>query len=425
MNKKKVNLQRRKLLKALGSSAIATPFTAGLLEKVAWAQSGQTPLRFVMMFTGNEQRNHLWLPTGGGGGDFVLAPGLSPLETVRNKIMLIHGLQGVNGHSGGMSETTTGRPAKDGSGVAAGGPSIDQFLAELWQGQTPLASLELGVNPGTSQFDQICYSSRGMPIPAIGSPLGGYDKLVSVTNVDPETALKKRTEESHILTSLRRDYANLRGKLPRESQLLLEEFESLVAKKEGELASPYEPLECELPSAPTGSGLEATWDAHMDTIVAALRCGSTRVASLRVGGWGGCDGYSEIGTSNAHHAIAHGGGGASDYETISRFHAEQFRKLVAALDSIQETASTTLLDHTVVVWFSELGLGVANNHGRADVPIVMAGGKEAGFAQQLYVNLGGTDYQNFLYTLASILSNGGVSSFGERGTSFLSSLVQS
>jgi hypothetical protein len=181
-------MKRRDLL----GSLLAVPFLSGLAARESVAGgAAPPPLRFVLMFTGNGQVPAHWLPTGGE-TDFMLSPVLEPLEAHRDKLLLVHGLRGVDGHAGGMAETTTGRlPKSDGSGVPVGGPSIDQVLADRWRGQTPLPSLELGVMPAAEAGDHICYSESGLPIPPIGSALGAFERVFGVTNEDPAAAQKR------------------------------------------------------------------------------------------------------------------------------------------------------------------------------------------------------------------------------------------
>lgn len=419
-------MKRRALFRGLGTSALAMPLVSGLASRESHAGGDAGPLRFFLMFTGNGQLPEHWLPTGGE-TDFAMSPVLEPLEPFRDKLLLVHGLHGVGGHAGGMSETTTGRPsASDGSGVPSGGPSIDQFLADRWRGDTPLPSLEVGVLPAMEAYDQICYSESGLPIPPIGSPLGAFERVFAVTNEDPVVAVARRARERSVLDVIAGDLEHIRAGLGESSRVLLDEHLDLVRKREEELLLPYEPVSCELPASPGGGlGLAATWRAHNDTILAALRCGVTRVATLRAGGWGGIEsgGYDELGIPGAHHAAAHGST-ANPYDDllgINRWHAEQLAYLLAGLDAAPEGAGT-VLDDTVVVWVNELGLGEFNHHSRSDVHVVIAGGKNAGLAQGKFRHLGDADYQDFLFTLVHALGETDVGTFGDHGSNLLDGL---
>jgi hypothetical protein len=412
-------LSRRSVLRGIAAGALATPLLSSLVQSISRADTDQPPLRFVLMFTGNGQAPAHWLPTGGE-TDFTLSPVLEPLTALKHKLLLVHGLVGVGGHAGGMSETTTGWPGAD--GIAENGPSIDQFLADAWRGDTPLASLELGVLPANEAADQICYSATGMPLPAIGSPLGAFKRIVGVTNQSPEDAARRNALKASVLDTVGDELDSLQTKLGAPARVLLDEMLTLVRQRELALLEPVVPLSCSMPSEPAAAGLVATWKAQHDNAITALRCGVTRVATLRAGGWGGIEsgGYDEIGVSSGHHAIAHSGPDAS-LIAINRFHAEQLAYLLTELDAVQE-GTTTLLDNTVVVWVNELGLGSFNHHSRSDCHVVLAGGASAGLRNGAFLDLGGTDWQHFLFTLTRVMGQTENTTFGHHGDQVISQL---
>lgn len=418
------NTTRRRWLRTAAGAALGLPFLSGLLGRIGEAQEGRAPQRFYLMFTGNGQLPEHWVPSA---GDLTSSPVLAPLAAHRDKLLVLHGLRGTDGHSGGMSEATTGRPSRTEDGVANGGPSLDQYLADEWHGTTPLRSLELGVMPANDPNDQTCYSARGLPVPPIGAALGGFERVFGVTNEDPAVAERRRAQQRSVLDAIARDGAALGARLGPSSRALLDEHLTLVREQEALLARPYTPLTCDALARPEGgAGMVDTWTAHHRTIVAAFRCGATRVATLRAGGWGGIEsgGYDEIGIAAGHHDVSHGG--SSDPEgnllAINRFHAERFAEVVAALDAVPE-GDGTLLDNTTVIWLNELGLGVLNNHGREDVNVVMAGGAAAGFAQGRFHHLGDADYGHFLYTIARQLGDPALARFGDAGERVLPELL--
>jgi Protein of unknown function (DUF1552) len=415
-------MKRRTLLRGLGGAALLSPLVVGSLSTHLRAQQGDTPLRMFLMFTGNGQSPSHWLPTGGE-TSFTLSPVLEPLAAHQDKLLLLHGLVGnEKGHSGGMSETTTGWTAQGGSGVPQQGPSIDQLLADAWRGDTPLSSLELGVMPANGSSDQTSYAAGGLPLPAIGSPLGALQRLADVTNLSPEEAERRRALDASVLDAVAGELASLNAKLNPEGRALLDEHLTLVRAQEEALKAPYVPLSCDLPVAPADAGLAATWTAQHDNVATAFRCGVTRVASLRAGGWGGIEsgGYDEIGIGGGHHSIAHSGPDA-DLIGINRFHAEQLAHLITSLDAVPE-GDGSLLDSTVVVWVNELGLGEFNHHSRSDCHVVIAGGRRAGLKNGAFLNLAGADWQDFLFTLVRALGVD-VAQVGHHGSTMLSAML--
>ena len=416
-------MNRRNLLKGLGGAALCAPWVTSLLANSARATAGNAPLRFFVLFTGNGMHPDQWLPTGSE-TSWSPSPVLAPMDDLRAKLCLLRGFSDPSGHSVGMSGCLTGRPSTNGDGIATGGPSIDQFFADHWHGRTPLHSLETGVYPANAASDQITYSASGLPIPPIGQSLGAFDRVFAVTNEDPEIALRRRAQKASVLDGISRELTSLQGRLPTESRRLLDEHLTLIREQEQDLQAPFEPTFCELHEPPTTDGLLETWDNHNQTIAAAFRCDATRVASMRIGGWGGIEsgGYPEIGIDAAHHDAAHGGSPDPYNDTlrINEFHAEQFASLMRTLDAIPE-GNGTLLDNTVCLWVNEFGLGDFNHHSRADIHIVLGGGANAGMAQGVFREVNGP-YGDFLFSLTHLLGHPETTSFGDNGTSLVSAL---
>jgi Protein of unknown function (DUF1552) len=422
---KRPSLNRRTFFKGLGSAALAYPLLNGLLQKVGQAQEGETSLRLFMMFTGNGQLPEHWLPTGSG-TDMTLSPVLQALEPLKAKLLLARGMRGESGHAGGMSGALTGKPSLNGDGIATGGPSIDQFFASQWRGSTPLSSLELGVFPDNGPEDQTFYSASGLPVPVIGSPLGAFSKLTGLANLDPSEAAQVRAQKQSVLDIVSADITGLQSRLGQSSRTLLDQHLTLLREQEQLLLMPPPAVTCDFSTHVTDSpDIDKMWAAQHQVALTALRCGITRVVALRAGGWGGIESghYEAIGVTDGHHNVAHGGGSqpAADLLKINQFHCQQLSTLAQGLEAIPE-GDGTMLDHTVVVWVNEFGLGGLNDHSRDDVHVTLIGGSKAGLKNGTFFEMSGVDDQNFLVTLAEI-AKPGVGSFGTRGNKILTEFL--
>lgn len=393
----------------------------GLLHDLVRAGEEPPPLRFFFMFTGNGHQTEHFVPSMPSETEFDFAPALAPLEPHRADLMLVHGVSGPGSHHQGTSEALTGRPSAGIEAGATGGPSLDQLLADRFRATSALPSLELGVAPANSLEDQITFSASGLPVPAIGSAAGAFNRLFGLANEDPAQAEARRERKRSVLDVIAGDLTTLQGQLDAPTRALLDEHLTLVRAQEQDLEQPYVPVSCELGSAPAGDGLVATFSGQIANTVNAFRCGITRVVTLRVGGYGGIEEgmYDEIGVNNGHHNAAHVGP-ADDLLGINRFHAEQLASLVAQLAEIPE-GDGRVLDNTVIVWGMELGLG-NYGHGREDMPFVIAGGRNAGLALGRYRQLGGRSYQDFLFSLVRVMGLDDVSSFGDGGTEVIEAL---
>jgi hypothetical protein len=232
--------------------------------------------------------------------------------------------------------------------------------------------------------------------------------------------MRMRSQQASVLDHTASEIQRINQQLGKEARVLLDEELTLLRAKETALAKPFEARVCDPPAAPTSQmGLKDSWKAQHDNIVAAFRCGVTRVATLRAGGWGGIESgkYDEIGVPTGHHQAAHAGP-ADHLLRINVFHAEQFAYLLRELDAVRE-GDGTMLDSTVAIWLNELGLGPFNHHTRSDLHVVLAGGKNAGMRNASYQDLRTTEYQDFLFSLIRLMGINDVKSFGDSGSKII------
>jgi len=133
-----MRISRRSFLKgvAAGGATITVglpPLSAMYNEsgtKVLGANGVAKPIesRFVLWFNGNGIVENYWMPAETG-TDFEITPCLKPLAPFRQDLHIISGLDNPNGkgHHGAMSSLMSGEAF---TGRGAGGPSIDQVIAQ-------------------------------------------------------------------------------------------------------------------------------------------------------------------------------------------------------------------------------------------------------------------------------------------------------
>jgi hypothetical protein len=137
------------------------------------------------------------------------------------------------------------------------------------------------------------------------------------------------------------------------------------------------PRACEAPVARDALGL-ATYDeqyGHLrDHGVAALACDLARVVTVQLGEMPNSNFGAPAG--DVHADFAHNTRMSADAReimtTYQEHHAQaHVRRVLDALAAIPESDGGSLLDHTLVVWVSELGTGTHDAH---EWPAVLAGG---------------------------------------------------
>jgi hypothetical protein len=133
------------------------------------------------------------------------------------------------------------------------------------------------------------------------------------------------------------------------------------------------------PPATAPDRLSRIVDGNLQLLAPSLSCGLTRVATMQVRSGEndfGAGMYGFLGFSEEHHLATHTPAqNRAPVIAIQRYDAEAFARLLDLLDGTPE-GDGTLLDHTMVVWTSELGN--AQTHGFKDVPFVVAGGGAGG-----------------------------------------------
>ncbi len=146
--------------------------------------------------------------------------------------------------------------------------------------------------------------------------------------------------------------------------------------------------DCDQPTAPGSSDGQNRFDQQIDLAAAALGCGLTRVMSLQmriadvdgsVYPWIGLSGGTadNPGTlQGGHHHYTHKGPTEDDADEkltqIYAWYSGRFSRLLDTLAATPDLAGGSVLDHTLVLWGSELGIG--REHQWRNVPFVMAGG---------------------------------------------------
>ena len=448
--KKKIQfprLTRRTLLRSAGVSALAYPFLRQV-NLPAKAQ-GDVPKRLLLVFSPNGTPPAEW-GASGSGANFELKRTLQPLNPMKSKISVIEGCEirrdgpGDN-HQRGMGGLWTGQSlnpgdTKGGGGASpvsfANGASIDQHLAERLQGNPGRRrSLELAVNPSNdvNVWTRMIYDGPNRVRPPISDPYQTFTRLFSdlpdpmmPPPVDNSAAEHRFMMEKSLLDGVMQDFAELKRRLGRQEQALLDNHLTSLRTIEQSLQSPdagmvmQPPSTCEAPGEPARMNVTALNNfpelirLQTDMMAMAFACDITRVGSLQ---WSRSVSNMPspwLNISERHHSLSHdadNNAGARDkIVRIHQWYIEQFLYLIQSLDGIPE-GDGTVLDNTLVVFGNELGAGT--RHSLKNMPIVVAGGGNIGFKTGQHINIGNGTINDLLMTIAHGFGDP-VDSFGRR-----------
>lgn len=412
---------RRQLLKRVVSTSLALPFLGSLPSFGAGEIARK---RLIIMFSPNGTIPDEHFPSGGE-TNFNLKRILSPLESIRDQLLIYKGLENKipkpgDGHQRGMgglwtaSKLTPGSTTggdNDGVGVAwAGGPSVDQVVANKIGGETRFRSLEYGVEIGGSNiWKRMVYADRNKPLQPEENPYTAFKRLYDNfdnTNVGPTPATPRLAS---VLDGVLEDFSRARPYLSQEDRAKLESHAQSVREIESGLQQPGPSGMCVLPDMgkPINVGADDNMPAigklFMDLMVSSFACDQTAVASMQwtrsVSGYK----HKHIGVNGSHHSMSHDADSANSSREnlikINNWYAKQFLYLVQKLQATPDpSGSGTLMDNTLVVWGNELGKG--NSHTRRDIPFVSAGSCQGYFRTGRYINRSGqVNHSRFLTSI--------------------------
>ncbi|MBL8813846.1 MAG: DUF1552 domain-containing protein [Planctomycetaceae bacterium] len=392
-------MKRRQFLRGAGLS-LALPFLDSLQHRGACfgsqSQAANPPLRSVFIHFPNGVWEADWVPTSTG-ANFELSKTLSPLESVRSRILVVTGLdqpnsRGGDGHYAKTANFLTGMTVQrtEGRDISAGGISVDQLMASKFGHQTPISSLVLGAEPVRTGLDPtvgytkaygsyISWRSPSLPATPIVSPKAAYRSLFgSLKSASPQTTL--------LLDHVLEDANRIRRRLGRDDRPRMDEYLDSVRavesklefleSEEGQLRKKSGKIIAQEPIDPVSFADRA--NVLLEIVALAFQSDSTRVSSLMLGSGVSNVNFSFLpGVKGEHHELSHHENRMEkiqQYQKINQWYVEQFRNLIHRLDSIPE-GDGTLLDSCLVLFGS--GMSDGNRHDPGNLPILLAGGSRA------------------------------------------------
>ena len=346
----------------------------------AYAQESGAPKRLAVLTLPHGRTTTVdeWGGTGTG-SDFTFNELLSPLEPLKDRIVLIEGLNATDEGDGG-SHT---RPMQNiMSGAASlgdsqhGGASFDHVVADHIQGPAPFHSIQLGVQVGGGSGSGWGISAAGpsATLPTEQDPRVSFERLFAEAAAGGDTAAidRMRHERRSVIDYVRSRLRTMESRIASEErykmQAHLEAIRSIETRLDGTASTGGA---CMPPDVPTG--LDATDIANgpevarlqLDIITAAFACDLTRVASLTWGNGLGNDGLKGFIPDGDYHKQATQSRPAWKACWTDIF-GNYFGAFINRLAEIPE-GDGTVLDNTLVVFVGP------HNHGTENVPFFIAG----------------------------------------------------
>jgi hypothetical protein len=382
---------RREFLRNLGIGAAAMPFVLNLTS-LGLANAQPRRKRVVIMFSPNGVVPNTFWPDEEG-ETFTFKESLKPLESLRDRTLVLHGVcDKVRGdgdaHMRGIGCLLTGTELfpgniQGGSDTPAGwskGISIDQEIKNFLQSQpetrTRFGSLEFGVMvpERADTWTRMSYVGPNKPLAPIDNPYQMFSKLYG--------RQKDQESLSSILDDLQSDLHKVSSLVSAEDRRLLEEHTTFVRELEQELKpTGASQIAHAVPQLEPGvkednDNIPVISKQQIDLMVSSFAADFARVATLQYTNSVGGARMRWLGVDEGHHELSHEPDSNEKVQEkltkINHWYCEQLAYLAQRLAETPEPGGEgSLLDNTLIVWTNELGKG--NSHTLDNIPFVLVG----------------------------------------------------
>ena len=397
------SISRRTILRGTGA-ALALPWLEAMRPNSTQASEQRegtgsgAPIRMAALFVPNGVRQDMWTPEQEG-RDYQLSPSLEPLQNVKDQLLVLTNLwnqasdfgDGQYVKTSGLLTCTTINKSL-GIDLNCNGKSLDQVAAASLRGQTPLPSLELGIDPVTTGVDtnvgytrvygsHIAWSGPTSPLARELNPRLVFERLFRAAHPRQE----RFDRDALLLDRVLDDAKELKHRLGASDRHRMDEYLQSIRSIEERLddqrkgGNNWEPrAEIELDQAPPSEQPD-DFPEHvrlmMDMLALAFQTDTTRVCTFMFGNAVSGRNFSFLeGVTGGHHDTSHHQDDQEKlraYQLINRWHVQQYAYLLERLRGMQEEEGT-VLDNCMILYGS--GLRDGNSHNPHNLPILLGGG---------------------------------------------------
>ncbi len=420
--------------KALAAVTGAGAKTGGLATTASGA-----PLRTAYVYFPNGAIQSNWWPTGTG-LDYKLNSTLQPLESVREYVRVLGGLDhacavgGVDGggdHARANSVFLSGVRAKKSATDIHLGISIDQMMARQVGHLTRLPSLELTCDDtrkaSACDSDYACayqynisWSSPTTPVTAEANPRLAFERLFGTGAPGERVANSRRRQlaQKSVLDFVLDDAQSMQQRLAANDKQKLDQYLTGVREIESRIQRSSQMGAAHDPNVETPEGIPSDQAEYVgimfDLMVLAFQTDSTRIASFCLAHDGDNRSFSHIGIPEGHHDLSHHQGDPDRIAKVAKidvWYVAQFAKFLTKLRDIKDVDGKSLLHNSMIVYGS--GDADGNRHSHDNLPIVLAGGGGGTLSQSSYVNYKSTPACNLFLSLSDRMGIKNLERFGD------------
>ncbi len=410
MRRSQIAMRRRQFLQGIGV-CMALPALESLQSAKLFAvdspalatTASGAPLRTAFVYFPNGAIPSAWWPSAGGDSDakvYTMSQTLKPLESHRNSIQVLKGLDNLSANGGpdgggdharGNGTFLTGVRLKKSASDIQAGVSIDQIIAKSVGEKTRFASLELtcdskrqtsGCDSGYSCAYQynISWSSATTPMSPESNPRSVFERLFGAGNPGErnEGLARRREEQKSVLDFVLEDARSMQRRLAVTDRDKLAQYLDGIREIEKRIEKAERFGAATDPAIETPAGVPDTYEKYVqltyDLLFLAFQTDSTRVASLLLAHDGSNRSFDHIGIVEGHHDLTHHQNKADQIkkvEEIDLWYVKMFSGFLEKLAGTQDMDGQSLLYNSMIVYGS--GNADGNRHTHSDLPIVLAG----------------------------------------------------
>ena len=400
------NLARRDLLKGLGAGAACLPL---LRATKSYAQVTSPGARFMVLQMSEGLRMAAWKPSPGSLAGQTLPFASAAFEAHKMDMVFMSGLSGGGGGGHGSYGCVYSGLGSTGGGQykEPTGKSVDQVVAAALS-KTPSSrpslalhvQLERAPRSTTSPGGSRCFwAGAGQPINPIGDPYAVYKEIFAggemaapTNNGNMEDVKRLLAQKKSVLDYIGTSLEDFKSRLGTEDRESIGAHFQSIRELEGQLsAAPVDSGKCG--GAPEGAMIDINdgasypriLKAHLGLMVAALKCGVTKVATLQTGDSSGNNinfafvpGIPERSKNNYKspfrnwHDLGHNPvmDGVDHKRIVDKWYFERWAEMFAQMKAIPENGGT-MFDNTLILIGNHVEDG--GNHNSGAIPWMLAG----------------------------------------------------
>jgi uncharacterized protein DUF1552 len=394
----KKHLPRRTFLRGIAGATVALPLLDSMIPALtAQSKTAAKPqFRAAFIYTPHGVILDKWVPKTGG-VDYEMTPILKPLEAFRDRLLIYSNLaenkgkQAGSGHASSSATWLSGAICKETSGEDVhAGTTIDQMIASKIGQDTPIPSVELGIEDvsnmvgacdGTSScayLNTMSWRTPTTPLPAEINPRIVFERMFGDGSSAAER-FSRLQEDRSLLDSITSAARKLQTKVSAQDRTRISDYlDNLreIERRIGQVEKRNTDQQLSVPQAPVD--IPELYEDHVglmfDLQVVAFQADITRVITFMMSRELNSRTYPQIGVPDQHHSVSHhqyNPAQMEKHQKINTYHVQLYSRFLEKMKNTPD-GQGSLLDHSMLLFGS--GMGDGNVHSHDPLSVVLTGG---------------------------------------------------